>query len=99
MHRFVLGALALAMLSVPCFSQVQPGSTGGSIGKIDKSVSSGGEEANQPRTAPHPKRETGAQQTPSSQSCGLVGTWSWYRGLTEMTFLPGELCRAMWRDA
>ena len=93
MHRFVLCALAVGVFSAPCVAQVQPGSTGGSIGKIDKSVS-GGEEANQPRVAPHPKRETGAQQTSSGQSCnGLVGTWSWYRGVTEMTFLKAGTMR------
>jgi hypothetical protein len=41
------------MFSVPCLAQVQPGSTGGSIGKTDKSVS-GGEEAKQPRVSPTP---------------------------------------------
>ena len=93
MHRFALCALAVGVFSAPCVAQVQPGSTGGSIGKTDKSIS-GGEEANQPRATPHPKREAGPQQTSSSNSCALVGTWSWYRGLTEMTFLPGGTMRS-----
>src|SRR5580700_11199663 len=88
-HRFILCALAFGVFSAPCFAQVQPGSTGGSIGKIDKSISGVGEEANQPRVTPHPKREAGGQQTSSGQACALVGTWLWYRGVTEMTFLPG----------
>jgi hypothetical protein len=84
----VLAVILFLAGAAPCVAQVQPGSTGGSIGKIDKSIS-GGEEANQPRVAPRPKREMGAQQTSSGQACALVGTWLWYRGVTEMTFHPG----------
>lgn len=74
--RVLQVSLALAMFAVPCVAQVQPGSTGGSIGKTDKSIS-GGEEANQPRVTHQPKRETGGRQTSSGQSCNaLVGTWS-----------------------
>jgi hypothetical protein len=67
---------------------------GGSVGKIDKSVS-GEEETSRPRASVNPKREKGTQQTSTGQSCNaLVGTWSWYRGLTEMTFLPGGTMRS-----
>jgi hypothetical protein len=85
----VLAVILFLSGAAPCFAQVQPGSTGGSIGKTDKSVSGG--EANNPPTSTHPKRvDRDARQTSSGQSCnGLVGTWLWYRGVTEMTFLPG----------
>jgi hypothetical protein len=76
-HRFVLSALALAMLSVPCFSQVQPGSTGGSIGKIDKSIS-GGEDAVEPRAVTKSLRrpvEGGASDRSSEVS--VAGRWHW----------------------
>jgi hypothetical protein len=42
-HRFALSVFFTAMLSLPAVAQLQPGSTGGSIGKTDKSIS-GGEE-------------------------------------------------------
>jgi hypothetical protein len=93
MRRFILPIFLIATFSAPCLAQVQPGSTGGTIGKQDKSIS-GGEEADRPRAAPHPKRSAGPQQTSSSNTCALVGTWSWYRGLTEMTFLPGGTMRS-----
>jgi hypothetical protein len=44
MYCFVLCILVVGMFSVPCVAQVQPGSTGGSIGKTDKSIS--GRESN-----------------------------------------------------
>src|SRR5665213_2917155 len=40
-HRFVLCVSIIGMFSVPCVAQVQPGTTGGTIGKQDKSISSG----------------------------------------------------------
>jgi hypothetical protein len=57
----VMCALAVGVLSAPCVAQVQPGSTGGSIGKTDKSLS-GGEEPGAPRTRYRPKQETSAGQ-------------------------------------
>lgn len=39
MYRFVPCVLILALFSLPCVAQVQPGSTGGTIGKQDKSIS------------------------------------------------------------
>jgi len=94
MYRFVLCILVLGMFLVPCVAQVQPGSTGGSIGKTDKSIS-GGEEANKPRVAPHLKqRNTSEQQTSQGHACNaIVGRWSWYRGVTEMTFFKGGTMR------
>jgi WSC domain len=47
-HRFALSVFFTAMLSLPAVAQLQPGSTGGSIGKTDKSIS-GGEQTTTPR--------------------------------------------------
>jgi hypothetical protein len=65
----------------------QAGSTGGTIGKTDKSIL-GGEEADRPRAAPHPKRAaTNSSETSSGAACSrIVGTWSWAFGGTEMAF-------------
>jgi hypothetical protein len=78
--------IALLALSHLAFANVssalaQAGSIGGSIGKQEKSIS-GGEEADRPRAAPHPKPPAAkAQETSSDHSCGrIVGRWSWYRG-------------------
>ncbi|MGA7074271.1 hypothetical protein [Bradyrhizobium sp.] len=50
--------------AVPCVAQVQPGSTGGSIGKTDKSIS-GGEGAAEPR-APAKLRSNSRRPTDGS---------------------------------
>jgi hypothetical protein len=73
----------------------QAGSTGGTIGKQDKSIS-GGEEADRPRAASHPKRSAAkAQETSSGNSCGrIVGRWSWYLGMSETVFNQGGTVRA-----
>ena len=58
--------IALLTLSHLAFANAssalaQAGSTGGTIGKQDKSIS-GGEEADRPRAAPHPKRSAARAQ-------------------------------------
>jgi hypothetical protein len=85
-HRF-LCVFVVAMLSSPCAAQVQPGSTGGSIGKTEKSIS-GGADADRPHAAPLAKRPAAKEQeTSSGGSCGrIVGRWSWYLHLTETVF-------------
>src|ERR1019366_4958793 len=92
MRRRACIGIALLALSHLAFANVssalaQAGSIGGTIGKQDKSIS-GGEEADRPRAAPHPKRPAAkAQETSSGHSCGrIVGTWSWYLGVTETVF-------------
>jgi len=50
-HRF-LCVFVVAMLSSPCVAHAQAGSTGGTIGKTEKSIS-GGEDTEQPRQEPH----------------------------------------------
>ena len=83
MHRFVLCALALGLFSAPCVAQVQPGSTGGSIGKIDKSIS-GGEDAVEPRApaksrskGPRPVDTTTSDRSSTAHQCGNIeGVWN-----------------------
>jgi hypothetical protein len=86
--------IGIALLALPYFAfanvtaaLAQAGSTGGTIGKQDKSIS-GGEEADRPRAVPHPKRAaTTSRETESDAACRrIVGTWSWAYGLTEMAF-------------
>jgi hypothetical protein len=79
---FVL-LLGLFTLGLQERSLAQAGSTGGIIGKQDKSMS-GGEEADRPRAEPHPKRPAKVRETSSGRSCGsIVGRWSWYLGISE----------------
>jgi hypothetical protein len=72
---FVLAVLVVGTLSVPCGAQMQPGSTGGSIGKTDKSVS-GGETPAQPDL-----RSTGARvrtNAPKPVTAATIeGNWDW----------------------
>jgi hypothetical protein len=87
MHRFILSIFFVGMLSVSAAAQLQPGSTGGTVGKQDKSIS-GGEERDRPRAASHPKQSaTKSQETSSGSACGrIVGRWLWYLGITETVF-------------
>jgi hypothetical protein len=89
MKRRASIVVALLSLSYLAFADVssahaQAGSAGGSIGNDNKSVS-----GDRPRVASHPKRSAAKpQETSSGHSCSaIVGTWSWYRGVTTMTFL------------
>jgi len=80
--------LALSHLASANASSVfaQAGSTGGTIGKQDKSVS-GGDEAVRPHAAPRSKRSATPNVASSGSSCSrIVGRWTWYLGVTEMTF-------------
>jgi hypothetical protein len=98
-RRTSIGIALLALLHFALANAsaalAQAGSTGGIIGKQDKSIS-GDEEADRPRAVPHPKRPAAkAQERSSANSCSrIVGTWSWYRGVTEMTFLKGGTLRS-----
>jgi hypothetical protein len=79
----------LTMPASPVPALAQAGSTGGTIGKQDKSIS-GREEANRPNVATHSKRPAAkAQETSLGSGCSrIVGTWKWGGGfgLTEMVF-------------
>jgi hypothetical protein len=92
MRRRTSIGIALLALSHLAFANVssalaQAGSTGGTVGKQDKSIS-GGEEAERPRAASHPKRSAAkAQETSSGHSCGrIVGRWTWHG--VDMVFNP-----------
>jgi len=84
-----MALLALSHLAFANASSAlaQAGSTGGTIGKQDKSIS-GGVDAETPRAAPDPKRPaTKARDTSPDHSCNrVVGNWTWYLGLTETVF-------------
>jgi hypothetical protein len=86
--RPVLAILAAGMLSMPALAQLQPGSTGGTIGKTGKS-SSGGEEQIEPSSRPRreaPTRETGTTEKSTGSPCQkFVGAWGWMAG-TETVF-------------
>lgn len=84
-----IALLALSHLAFANVSSVlaQAGSTGGTIGKQDKSIS-GGAESDKPRATPRSKRPaTNSQETSSGAGCSrIVGSWRWYLGVTTMTF-------------
>jgi hypothetical protein len=86
MHRAVLVIFAINVLApVAAFAQMQPGSTGGNVGRQDKSVSGGSGSVVAP-----PKKNIApleASQSPVKSSCrNVVGEWKWYLGLTVTTF-------------
>jgi hypothetical protein len=88
MYRFFLSIFFTGVLSASVVAQVQPGSVGGTIGKQDKSIS--GDEENTRVAPPLKRRDATTQPTSSGHPCSaIVGTWSWYRGVTQMTFLQG----------
>jgi hypothetical protein len=68
-------------------SAAQSGSIGGSVGKLDKSIS-GSEEAEPPRAASQPKRAAAKKpENASNHGCGrIVGRWSWYLGVSDSVF-------------
>jgi hypothetical protein len=64
----------------------QAGSTGGTIGKQDKSISGGDDAANSRHAVPVRKPSRSARQsvatTPAGDPCGrIVGKWLWYNGV------------------
>jgi hypothetical protein len=69
--------LACAALIIPATVFAQAGSTGGTIGKTDKSIY-GGEERSKPQRAPEGKRSAVANEKPTANSCQkIVGRWAW----------------------
>jgi hypothetical protein len=63
----------------------QAGSTGGTIGKTDKSASGGDKETEPQRRSIRPSKA----RTKEASSCArLVGVWSWYTG-GDVTFKSG----------
>jgi hypothetical protein len=85
----LLGALAVvAATSIAALAQA--GSTGGTVGNTDKSISGGGgEEQPAVRQGSTPKPRT--SERPAANSCQkIVGTWAWHftLGTTETVFRP-----------
>jgi hypothetical protein len=88
-----MGIAALALLALIATSKAsfaQAGSTGGTIGKQDKSFS-GGEETPPPRRDTRPaKPASAASSSPprerETRCMAIVGTWTWYLGITETVF-------------
>jgi hypothetical protein len=82
-----IALLALSHLALANASSAlaQAGSTGGTIGKEDKSIS-GGTGEDTPRAAGQPKQPAERAQR-SDQPCNkIVGRWSWYLGVSESVF-------------
>jgi hypothetical protein len=69
---------AAAMVCVPSLAQMQPGSSGGIIGKTNKSI--GGEEVSEPHSAQQKgSRVRAKSQLPSnSGTAAIVGHWQWH---------------------
>jgi len=69
-----------------------PGNTGGTVGKQDKSASGGvGAVQGTPKASAAPAE---AAQAASKSSCrNVVGTWRWYLGLSETTYLADGTAR------
>jgi len=80
-HRASIG-IALLVLSLLAFANAssalaQAGSTGGTVGKIDKSVSGGGEEASpQPRTKSRATHRASVAPRSEARSGSADGTWT-----------------------
>lgn len=84
---FVAGLISLMLgsFAVTAKASAQAGSTGGTIGKTDKSQS-GANDA--PSSRPEPKarkpaKETGVPRNVPTSSCSkMPGNWSWFTGVT-----------------
>jgi hypothetical protein len=83
----ILFGLALLIVG-ECASFGQAGSTGGTLGKTDKSASGGDESGLRQTSKPGGPRK--ADQKTARGSCQkIVGTWTWRGGLGETTFNAG----------
>jgi hypothetical protein len=93
MRRRASTAIGLLVLSQFAFANLssalaQAGSTGGIVGNENKSVSGVTSHAAPPSRRP----DAGEQET--GRSCGrIVGTWSWYLGVSESVFLKDGTAR------
>jgi hypothetical protein len=78
-----------ALLATDRISFGQAGSTGGTVGKTDKSVSGGEEsvETNQKRKTSGRPQATGQRKTGGGSCQKIVGTWTWHYFLDTETVL------------
>lgn len=81
----VFGMLSSFAASATAFAQA--GSTGGTIGKQDKSISGGEDAAGSQRVVPMRKPALPARQSAATAPTGgpcnrIVGTWLWYNGVS-----------------
>jgi hypothetical protein len=82
-----LVVLLVALVVAPWSAFPQAGSTGGTIGKTDKSASGGDD--SEPRT--HHRRNTPTRDATSSSGCQkVVGTWAWHAGLGSETVISQD---------
>jgi hypothetical protein len=88
--RLVAAFACAVMLSAPTLASAQPGSTGGTIGKMDKEISGGEESSAGSRTSPRsPSRTLAHQQHEGEGKCkGIAGKWAynWTVGINEAIF-------------
>lgn len=76
----------LGLVAADTGAFAQPGSTGGTIGKTDKSESGGGRT---PPEEPQPRKQSGATRSAPASSCSrMPGSWSWFNGVT-VVIRPG----------
>jgi hypothetical protein len=88
MRRGASIGITLLALSHLAFANVssalaQAGSTGGTIGKQDKSISGGEDAAERAvpmRKPPRPARQSAATAPTGGPCSRIVGTWLWYNG-------------------
>ena len=78
MHRIALFVFVVALLSLPTITgaQLQPGSTGGTIGKTDKSIS-GGEERQETGARPERTNSSTSRGEHTTSESSIAGRWRW----------------------
>jgi hypothetical protein len=91
----LVAVLTCAALIMPASVFGQAGSTGGTIGKTDKSIS-GGEEQTEPQHRPEGKRSPRGRPVKSEKTTGnpcqkIIGRWTWNDagGTTKAVFGSG----------
>jgi hypothetical protein len=72
---------AIMLIAVAGAAFAQAGSTGGTLGNTDKSIS--GERPAAEPAAPKSHRSASAPAAPKSSGCGrILGKWLWFNGVT-----------------
>jgi hypothetical protein len=78
LRAIVSGVLGFFALGATAFAQTN--STGGVIGKTDKSQS-GSDEPQSAKPTPKPKQQPSAHRNFDTSTCGKIsGVWSWFNG-------------------